>query len=271
MVMELNIGNKKIEQLFAEFFGFDSSYIHQCYRKLKDAYNQQLSSSHEGFIPKQKQSLKISFQEKQTQNHLENSPLIGIDLPLFFKRLDPKAQTVMLVAEDPQRSRKDFSLELKDDFGANLFKPEDVIIGTPFALHSSYYKERRTKQYWHPIKHIIEKNYHLYVTDKYKVFMLDYKNTIKLKKYDLKQEDAIFEELLLKELEIIKPNKIICFGGKAYESCKNLLRDNDCKSELLPALLHPSMANNSKWTFLKPASIENKIKHLKAEIDKELK
>jgi hypothetical protein len=43
--MELNIGNKRIEQLFAEFFGLDSNYIHQCYRKLKDSYNQKLSSS----------------------------------------------------------------------------------------------------------------------------------------------------------------------------------------------------------------------------------
>ena len=106
--MELNIGNKRIEQLFAEFFGLDSSYIHQCYRKLKDAYNQQLSSSHEGFIPKQKQSWKIPFQEKQTLNHWENSTLIGVDLPLFFKCPDPKAQTVMLVAQDPLRSRTIF-------------------------------------------------------------------------------------------------------------------------------------------------------------------
>ena len=50
-------------------FGLDSSYIHQCYREFKDAYNQQLSLPHEGFIPKQKQSWKI-FQEQQTLNTL---------------------------------------------------------------------------------------------------------------------------------------------------------------------------------------------------------
>ena len=87
--MELNIGNKRIEQLFAEFFGLDSSYIHQCYRELKDAYNQKLSLPYEGFIPKQKESWEISFKEKQTLNNWENSTLIGVDLPLFFKCSDP--------------------------------------------------------------------------------------------------------------------------------------------------------------------------------------
>ncbi|SVC26478.1 uncharacterized protein METZ01_LOCUS279332, partial [marine metagenome] len=37
--MEFYIGNKIIEQLFADFFGLNSSFIHQCYREFKDAYN----------------------------------------------------------------------------------------------------------------------------------------------------------------------------------------------------------------------------------------
>jgi hypothetical protein len=73
--MELNIDNKKIEQLFAKFFGLDSNYIHQCYREFKDAYNQQLSLPHEGFIPKQKQSWRISFQEQQTMNNGKSTPI----------------------------------------------------------------------------------------------------------------------------------------------------------------------------------------------------
>ena len=107
--------------------------------------------------------------------------------------------------------------------------------------------------------------------------MLDYKNTIKPKKYDLKQEDAIFEELLLKELEIIKPNKIICFGvdkiDGAHVFCKGLLRDNDLKSELLPALLHPSGQNNREWKKIlktSPYDVPRKIKYLKTKIDEYL-
>ena len=280
--MELNIGNKKIEKLFAEFFGLDSNYIHQCYRKFKDAYNQQLSSSHDGFISKQKQSWKISFQEQKTENNWDNSTLIGIDLPLFFKCPDPKAQTVMLVALDPLRSRDDFSLELKGDSGVKLFNPGDPIIGTPFALHSSFYREDndkkiRTKVYCDPIKHIVEKNYHLYVTDKYKVWMNDCEKEKESNKYKLKKEEVIFGELLLKELEIIKPNKIICFGvdpkDGAHVFCKGLLKDNDLKSELLPALLHPSGSNNNKWrSVLKtpPYDVPRKIRYLKTKIDEYL-
>ena len=75
----------------------------------------------------------------------------------------------------------------------------------------------------------------------------------------------------MKEIEIIKPNKIICFGGKAYKSCKKLLRDNDCKSKLLPALPHPSGANrNWNHMFKEGDLVENKIKYIKTKIDEYL-
>ena len=203
--MELNIGNKRIEQLFAEFFGLDSNYIHQCYRKFKDAYNQALNQQHstyqDGFISKQKQSWKIRFQEQQTLNNWENSTLIGVDLPLFFKCPESEAQTVMLVALDPLRNPKHFC----------DFKHVDVIIGTAFAQHSSYYREKQQKIVFNFIKHIVAKNYHLYVTDIYKVWM---KNPLIVdgnEKYKLNKESTVFGELLLKEIEIIKPKKIICF------------------------------------------------------------
>ena len=260
--MELNIGNKKIEQLFAEFFGLDSSYIHQCYREFKDAYNQKLSLPHEGFIPKQKQSWKISFQEKQTLNNWENSPLIGVDLPLFFKSPESEAQTVMLVALDPLRNPKHFS----------DFKHEDVIIGTPFAQHSSYYREKQQKIVFNFIKHIVAKNYHLYVTDIYKVWMKNPLIVDKNEKHKLNKESTIFGELLLKEIEIIKPKKIICFGTSddgAYHFCKDLLKDNDLESELLPALLHPS-GMNTKWNDMFSPNAENKIKYLNNKIDEYL-
>ena len=205
--MELNIGNKRIEQLFAEFFGLDSSYIHQCYREFKDAYNQNLSLPHEGFIPKQKQSWKIPFQEKQTLNHWENTTLIGVDLPLFFKCPESEAQTVMLIALDPLRKRKDFS----------DFKHEDVIIGTPFAFHNSksMQKKTNTKLVLALIKNIVAKNYHVYVTDVYKVWM----KTETGKGLPLLEKDSvIFEQLLREELDIIDPKIIITFFYNCFQS-----------------------------------------------------
>ena len=251
--MELNIGNKRIEQLFADFFGLDSIYIHQCYREFKDAYHQKLSLPHEGFIPKQKQSWKISFQEKQTLNHWENSTMIGVDLPLFFKCPEPEAQTVMLVAQDPLRSRDDFP----------DFKHEDVIIGTPFAQHSSHYREHSQEVVFASIKHIINKNYHVYVTDIYKVWMNMRKD--KSDKYFRKNESTIFGELLLNELDIIKPKNVFCIGRAA----ENFFKDNNLSKRAL-YLPHPAGSNANEWKkylINQKQTAENKIKYLKPEID----
>jgi hypothetical protein len=238
--MELNISNKRIEQLFAEFFDLDSSYIHQCYREFKDAYNQKISSSHEGFIPKQKQSWKIPFQEKKTLNHWENSTLIGVDLPLFFKCPESQAQTVMLVALDPLRNPDHFS----------DFKDEDVIIGTPFAQHSSYYREDSQKIVFDFIKHIVDKNYHMYVTDVYKVWMKmreDEKSHLLFKK----NESTIFKQLLRKELDIIEPKIIITFGNDAKKAIEKQIQDwpdvLDSKPRHLH-FIHPSGQARGAWT-----------------------
>ncbi len=261
--MELNIGNKKIDQLFAEFFGLDSNYIHQCYRKLKDSYNQKLSSSHEGFIPKQKQSWNILFQE-QTLNHWENSTLTGVDLPLFFKCPDPKAQTVMLVAQDPLRHR--------DDFPNFKFKDEDVIIGTPFAQHSSYYREGSQEVVFSSIKNIIDNNYHVYITDVYKVWMKMRKG--KSHEYFLKNESTIFEELLLNELDTIKPKNVICLGKVAenFFSKTPILKNYNLSKRNL-YLPHPGRQNTQTWKkclINQKQSPENKIKYLKTKIDEYL-
>ncbi len=238
--MELNIGNKKIEKLFAEFFGLDSSYIHKCYREFKDSYNQKLLSFDGGFISKQKQSWRISFQEQQTMNHWENSTLIGVDLPLFFKCPDPKAQTVMLVAQDPLRNR--------DHFPSNDFKDRDVIIGTPFAFHNSRHREEENaKIVFDLVQHIIGKNYHVYVTDVYKVWMKDDKKKDN-KGHELKKESTIFNHLLRKELDIIDPKIIITLGGVPEKIIKKLSKnfDLDFNPHHLP-FLHPSPTARRWW------------------------
>ena len=105
----------------------------------------------------------------------------------------------MLVALDPLRNPKHFS----------DFKDEDVIIGTPFAQHSSHYREHSQEIVFNFIKHIVDKNYHMYVTDVYKVWMKDDKKKNENKGHDLNNESTIFEKLLRKELDIIDPKIVI--------------------------------------------------------------
>ena len=265
--MELNIGNKRIEQLFAEFFGLDSSYIHQCYREFKDAYNQALNQQHstyqDGFISKQKQSWKIRFQEKQTLNNWENSTLIGVDLPLFFKCPESEAQTVMIVAQDPLRKRDDFP----------DFKDEDVvIIGTPFAFHNSksMQKKTNTKLVLALIKNIVAKNYHVYVTDVYKVWM----KTETGKGLPLLEKDsAIFEQLLREELDIIDPKIIITLGNIARDGYRNISKDFDPETQKLhKPLTHPSPSAGGKWNELigEGKTVWHRLEYLNDKIDKYL-
>jgi hypothetical protein len=268
--MELNIGNKRIEQLFAKFFGLDSSYIHQCYREFKDAYNQALNQQHstyqDGFIPKQKQSWKIRFQEQQTMNHWENSTLIGVDLPLFFKCPEPEAKTVMLVAQDPLRNPLEFP-----DFN----KHEDVIIGTPFAFHNSKSMQAKenTKLVLALIKNIVAKNYHVYVTDIYKVWMKDDDKKPKNVGHALTKESKIFEQLLREELDIIDPKIIITLGNKARNAYRNISKNFAPETQKLhKPLTHPSPSAGGKWSELigKGKTVWDRLEYLNNKIDKYL-
>ena len=67
------------------------------------------------------------------------------------------------------------------------------------------------------IKHIVDKNYHMYVTDVYKVWVeqKEYKKSHLLFKNN---ESTIFKELLREELDIIDPKIIITFFYNCFQS-----------------------------------------------------
>ena len=143
-----------------------------------------------------------------------------------------------------------------------------MIIGTPFAQHSSYYREGSQEVVFASIKHIINKNYHVYVTDVYKVWMKDDKKKGN-EGYKLTKEYTIFRQLLRKELDIIDPKIIITFGNDARDSYTDISKDCDPRPH--KHFIHPSGQARGAWKKLigkysKPMVLE----YLKTEIDKEL-
>ena len=142
-----------------------------------------------------------------------------------------------------------------------------MIIGTPFAQHSSYYREGSQKIVFDFIKHIVAKNYHVYVTDVYKVWM---KNETGKGIQLLKKDSAIFEQLLREELDIIDPKIIITFGNKARKSYMDISKYCDPRPH--KHFTHPSGQAGGAWVKLigNPVSEPRRLEYLKTEIDKEL-
>ena len=85
-------------------------------------------------------------------------------------------------------------------------------------------------------------------------------------KYFRKNESTIFGELLLNELDIIKPNNVFCIGKKA----EDFFKENNLSKRTL-YLPHPSGSNANTWKrYLINQKPEDKMKYLKTEIDKYL-
>lgn len=258
--MELNINNKRISSILANFLNLNSSEIEKHYESIKKSYGDRMESSDSGFVSIEKIK-DVQFKEDLTQVNWTNATLIGLDLPLLFESQKPNAKTIVIIGIDPLRKRKDFP----------NFSSGNIIIGSPYACHSTYYRESkgRTKSYFNFIKHIVSKGYNLYVTDFYKVWMNDQNKTEK-ERYYLENELETFKIILLQELEIIKPAMIVAFGDLVESLCNEQLKDY--KEVKLIKLPHPSMANNNKWKQLLNASptCEHKVEYLNGQIDKYL-
>lgn len=147
-----------------------------------------------------------------SQNIPEGAILNGIDLPFWFENTNPKRR-IMIVGIDPLRNQESFS-----KYNASIF--DDVIIGTPYAVHSKKIRSGRTLQYWNFIKSLKADNL-VYLTDIFKTFFYtDVSKKCRSYHYH-KNNKAEYNcshiEILKKELEIIKPDIIITLGRLPYE------------------------------------------------------
>ena len=146
----------------------------------------------------------------QSSQHVpENSYLTGVDLPFWFGDLKPKNKKIMVVGIDPLRNKAAFKK-------ANI--EQDVIISTPYALHSKNARNGITKAYWAFIESL-SANHFVYLTDIYKTFFyVDEPKMTRSYNYFPKQQRALENQrsILLKEINFIKPDIIITLGGIAF-------------------------------------------------------
>ncbi len=171
------------------------------YKKMENNFtSHEMACSNEGFEFIDKKFINSKF------NHIlsDYNSLIGIDLPVFYTSLNKKNKKIaFILGQDPLRSINDFG------------DKSEIIIGTPFALHSEYYRKKRTKLYWKIIRSLCENNYTVYVTDAIKIWA---KNINFGTGYNLKY---LFSELLRNELITINPDIVLSMGNIAQKTLCN--------------------------------------------------
>lgn len=248
--------NESIITLLSDFFGIEDSIMQEYYLNIEKSYNLKTGNSYDGFLSVDKFP-NIQFESNKILENWKNSTLIGLDLPLFFNSNNYNGKTIAIVGIDPLRKRKDFP----------NFKSGDVIIGTPYAFHSTFYRESkgRTKAYYDFVEHIVSKGYNVYVTDVFKIWMNDFGKN-ESNKFFLGEEASSFK-ILYDEINIIKPKIIIAFGNLAEEILEKLEI-----STTIVKFPHPSGANRNWNTIIKgKATCDEKVNYLCSEFDKKIK
>jgi hypothetical protein len=143
--------------------------------------------------------------------------LSGIDFPIWFdndnlNNFSNDKKRIMVIGIDPLRNERSFN-----EVGANKY--EDVIIGTPYALHNLNVRNGRTKNYWSFIEGLAIKHF-VYLTDIYKVFF--YTDSSKVERsyvyYRNSNRIEMHIELLEREIELVKPDLIITLGAETYRN-----------------------------------------------------
>jgi hypothetical protein len=202
----------------------------------------------------------------------KGATLKGIDLPTWFGNYSKKK--VMILGIDPLRNEKVFERECAKENNQvivvttdviNYSIKNDVIIGTPYALHEFKAREGSCAVYWNFIKWLSE-NHFVYCTDIFKTYYYN-TETNKRSYRDLdfpKSENH--KELLTLEINLIKPDVIIAFGNLV----EKLLNDLKLSTSIIK-LPHPSGANR-KWNKIITGEDkrEQKVEHLKSLIINEL-
>ena len=166
---------------------------------------------------KDKTGIKTNF--VYSENLIHNNQKIpqdvtvkGIDLPTWFGNYNN--QKIVILGIDPLRSENVFKRE-----NANI--NEDVVIGTPYAFHEKDTREGWCANYWALIDGLVKDNNFVYCTDIFKTYYYD--KTTKTRSYNDKRfiDNLKHRDILISELELIKPDLIIVFGGIAHKKLLN--------------------------------------------------
>ena len=177
---------------------------------------------------------------------LSGATLKGIDLPTWFG--DYSKTRVMILGIDPLRNEKVFKRE-------NADVDNDVIIGTPYALHEIKARIGACATYWNFIEGLSE-NHFVYCTDIYKTYYLKRDGVRSYNDQDFKSTPN-HANLLKAEIDLIRPDVIIAFGNLVEDFLSHL--NLPTKRIKLP---HPSNANRY-WNKIEgKTTSKNKVEHL---------
>lgn len=244
---------RKLSELFNQF----SCNLEPFYEELASNFEKDYTVASQGFIEVDKPKLSNDFTALERERWTF-ATLTGFDLPVLLKPAQSFDKTILILGIDPLRKRRDFP-------GASQDK---LIIGTPYAIHSNFYRNRknRTRVYWDFFAHVL-KQYNVYLTDAFKIWM-NISDQIENVKYQL-EFSHLWVDLLRTEINSIKPYRIITFGSLANSLCKSAI--DKSQMDIIIELPHPS-GRNQNWNSIiaGPKSVDAKYNYLCKKFDEKV-
>ncbi len=203
-----NLSNVLRTTLFAENIEVD-----KWYELMKDSFNTDLSNSlFSDLFPISDLGSFSTFLTNKTIKPYN----IGVDLPIYFG--DPTSiNRIMIVAMDPKRIAQE---------------PGVFSLGSVFSLHTNEGRNTKKNDYWNFIEPMIADNL-VYLTDIYKLYYESYIEVNNRQVHQVSNKDKTFigkntvpfninKEILEKEIELVKPTKIIALGKEAASALKQI-------------------------------------------------
>lgn len=223
--------NEEIVKVLANYLSVSVTQINEYYEKLM---GDDISADLEDV-----KFQDVKFHSEETEIIWNKSDYVALDLPIFYGGNGPEAETVVVLGLEPFH---------------NSLVTKPMGISTPYALHNCEWREREggTKIYYYFIKHIIDKGYNVYVSNIYK-FLLN---------SNIKFEQPKFQEVLLKEIELVKAEIVITFGKLPSVICAN---DFQLGKRVL-SMPNPSVSANRIWSTI----LKNKSNNFRPSIDTKL-
>ena len=172
----------------------------------------------------------------------------------------------MLVAQDPLRNNTWYSDVDKFPKGKNGHKEDyiciDALVSSPFGLHGKSWRDKKNGggRMALLVEKLIEHGYGVYLTDCRKYFVYDHKESAA---YSSKKKN-LYRSILEKEIEIIKPARIVAMGNQAYNYCRELLGD-DHRLEyvrIFPERLHGKRKMFSICPKIRKSQLKNLQKNM---------
>jgi hypothetical protein len=237
------------DQPIKKIVTLNNNCINIVIKTLNNSFKELLKDAHSGFPIIDRHDVNLRNCLEDTTTSFINSQLVGIDIPVLLKSNKSKGD-IAIVGLDPLRSKRDF---------ATKGNKNTIIWGTPFGIHSSYYKEKRTEVYVTLINHILNRNYSVYLTDLYKMYIFLGKNKLRYKR----NEKDYFHKILSDELIKLEITNVFALGCETY----NEMMNHNSNGLNITKLEHPSGRNMNWNNLICPNNKVMKKKYLIKNID----